>query len=257
MDLAGLVHLGRELHRRYDEFGPLLVFDDGNKRYLSFGTADEQSCQLKSAPTVLQHEYARAMAAVLIQFPDAMPPQQITLLGTGAGTLATALHQQLPGSQIQAVDVRAAVFLLAHQYFALPRTPAITTHTADAGAFLRDSEPGLSDLLICDLYLADGLDPLVLQADFLQACARHLSKRGWLVLNLWKEHREQSDCLNVLKTLFPQLLHSTTQDGNWVIWASRESLLLSRNDARARCKQLSPQYGYNLWNASKGFYRHT
>ena len=91
-----ITHLGRELHRRYDEFGPILVFDDGNKRYLSFGTADEQSCQLNSAPLQLQHEYARAMAAVLVQFSDAALPTQITLLGTGGGTLAAALHHVLP-----------------------------------------------------------------------------------------------------------------------------------------------------------------
>ena len=51
--LNTLGHLGREIHRRYDEFGPLLVFDDGNKRFLSFGTADEQSCQLKKNPLFL------------------------------------------------------------------------------------------------------------------------------------------------------------------------------------------------------------
>ena len=44
MDLS---HLGKEVHRRYDELGIIQVFDDGNKRYLSFGTADEQSCQLR------------------------------------------------------------------------------------------------------------------------------------------------------------------------------------------------------------------
>ena len=58
--------LGKELYRYYDEYGPLQVFDDGNKRYLSFGDGDEQSCQLKSDPLQLQHDYSRAMLLVLL-----------------------------------------------------------------------------------------------------------------------------------------------------------------------------------------------
>lgn len=252
MDLS---HLGRELHRRYDEFGPILVLDDGNKRYLSFGTADEQSCQLKSAPLQLQHEYARAMAAVLVQFADAQPVHNVTLLGTGAGTIASTLHHVLNAAHIDAVDVRAAVFQVAWQYFALPRGPRLTTHVSDAGFYLRDAEPGHCDLLIADLYLADGLDPLVLQPDFLQACAHHLNDNGWLVLNLWKEHREQTDCLQHLKALFPTLLQTTTSDGNWIIHASRTTAL-SKDEARGQAKALAAPMGFNLWNSVKGFYRH-
>ena len=252
MDLS---HLGRELHRRYDEFGPILVLDDGNKRYLSFGTADEQSCQLKSAPLQLQHEYARSMAAVLVQFAAVPTLQQVTLLGTGAGTMASTLHHVLADAHIDAVDVRAAVFQVAWQYFALPRGPRLTTHVSDAGFYLRDALPGHCDLLIADLYLADGLDPLVLQPDFLQACASHLSDSGWLVLNLWKEHREQTDCLQHLKALFPEILQTTTTDGNWIIHASRAPAA-GKDEARERAKALAGALGFNLWNSVKGFYRH-
>ena len=249
-----LAHLGRELHRRYDEFGPLLVYDDGNKRYLSFGTADEQSCQLKSAPLKLQHDYARAMAGVLVQFPEPERLRDVTLLGTGGGTLASALHHYLPQTQIQAVDVRAAVFQVAYQYFGLPRGPRLTTHVCDASQFLRDSS-GQCDLLVCDLYQADGLDPLVLQPGFLSACAAHLHDDGWLVLNLWKEHRTQSDSLQHLKQLFPTLLHTTTADGNWILWASRAAPQ-PRDAARQHSRRLSDLLGFNLWSQVKGFYRH-
>jgi spermidine synthase len=254
--VISLSHLGREIHRRYDEFGPILVFDDGNKRYLSFGTADEQSCQLKSAPLQLQHEYARAMIAVLMQSDASTPPANITLLGTGGGTLASTLFHWLPQATIQTVDLRQAVFQIAQQYFALPRDKRLSTHVSDAAEFLRNSEQGQCDLLICDLYLADGLDPLVLQSDFLDLCERHLSAHGWLVLNLWKEHREQTDCLAQLKQRFPQLLQSTTTDGNWILWASKYAEIADKKTARERCVQRSPLAGFNLWSVVKGFYRH-
>lgn len=254
---ASLGHLGRELHRRYDEFGPLLVFDDGNKRYLSFGTADEQSCQLKSHPLRLQHEYARAMAGVLSQMADAPAAlRNITLLGVGGGTIASVLHHHLPQAEIQAVDVRGAVFQVAWQYFGLPRGGRLHTHTMDASQYLSHTAAGECDLLICDLYQSDGLDPLVLQPDFLALCAAHLQRRGWLVLNLWKEHREQTDCLHHLRQLFPHLRHSTTTDGNWIIWASRDGQPVARDQARQNCRGLSETLGFNLWNQVKGFYRH-
>ena len=250
-----ITHLGRELHRRYDEFGPILVFDDGNKRYLSFGTADEQSCQLNSAPLQLQHEYARAMAAVIVQFAAQQPPVHITLLGTGGGTIASALHHWLPQATIQAVDVRPAVLQVAYQYFGLPRGPRLITHSLDAADFLQQAQAAQCDLLIADLYQAGGLDPLVLQADFLDACCHHLHPDGWLVLNLWKEHREQTDCLLQLKQRFPTLLHSTTSDGNWILWASRAAAT-EKKPAQTQSKEWSAIAGFNMWNAVKGFYRH-
>ncbi len=250
-----LQHMGREIHRRYDEFGPILVFDDGNKRYLSFGTADEQSCQLKQAPFQLQHEYARCMAAVLLQFDDWQRALSITLLGTGGGTLATTLHQLLPQACIRAVDIRAAVLQVAHQYFALPRSPRLQPQVTDAQQFLQQADAAQAHLIIADLYQAGGLDPLVLQADFLDACQRHLQPDGWLVLNLWKEHREQTDCLLQLKQRFVTVLQTTTADGNWILWASRAAAT-DKKAAQIRSKALSPAAGFNLWNAVKGFYRH-
>jgi len=250
-----LGHLGREIHRRYDEFGPLLVFDDGNKRFLSFGTADEQSCQLKKNPLILQHDYARAMLGVVIQFPDLNKIKNVTLLGTGGGTIATVLHERLPQAEINAVDVRAAVFQVARQYFSLPRGARLKTFTMDASHYLAGSDEGLCDLLITDLYQADGLDPLVLQKDFLQLCAGHLNEEGWLVINLWKEHREQTDCLQHLKAIFPTLLMNTTTDGNWIIWASRCQTVLSRHEAGQKCKKLAEFLEFNFWGQVKGFFR--
>lgn len=252
-----LTHLGRELHRRYDEFGAILVLDDGNKRYLSFGTADEQSAQLNSNPIQLQHEYARAMVAVLCQYEAPLALQHITLLGVGGGTLATTLHHVLPQAEINAVDVRAAVILIAHQYFHLPRDKRLITHTSDAYHFLQQATPQQAQLIICDLYQAEGLDPLVLQADFLNLCAQHLHLDGWLVINLWKEHREQLDSINHLKSLFPTLLHCTTHDGNWILWASRSTKVALKTEAHQRSTALAPLLTFNPWNAVKGFYRHS
>ncbi len=56
---------GKEISRSYDDYGPVIVMDDGNKRYMAFSENDEQSCLLKSEPYLLQHDYCRAMMLVL------------------------------------------------------------------------------------------------------------------------------------------------------------------------------------------------
>lgn len=246
--------LGREVHRRYDEYGPIQVFDDGTKRYLSFGTTDEQSCQLKAAPFQLQHDYLRAMLSVLSQFSDISDVHQATVLGLGGGSLTTALWQQLPAAQVQAVELREAVKQVAYQFFQLPRDKRLKVTIADAVDYAQRAETGACQLLFSDLYMADGLSTVQQQTGFLQACAQMLSNDGWLVLNLWKEHRDDPQLLTTLKTLFPTVLQATTHDGNWIIWASRGSAI-DKKQARINCKLLQPEFGFNPWGFCKTFYR--
>lgn len=249
--------LGRELHRRFDEYGPIQVFDDGNKRYLSFGTVDEQSCQLISAPTRLQHEYLRAMVSVLVQLENPQSVNNVTVLGLGGGSLAAALHELLPQTQIHAVELRGAVAQIAYQYFALPRDKRLKVHIIDAISYVEANHQAQqkTDILFSDLYLAEGLSEQQNNSAFLQQCAGLLTDNGWLVLNLWKEHRQDPLLLNQLKDLFPTLLQATTKDGNWLIWASR-SAGADKKTAQIRAKQLQPLLGFNGWQSVKHFYRH-
>lgn len=249
--------LGRELHRRFDEYGAIQVFDDGNKRFLSFGTTDEQSCLLLSHPTQLQHEYNRAMMSVLCQFPLDDMPQQALIMGLGGGSLARALLALLPDITLDAVELRPAVTHIAHQYFELPRTPQLKVHHQDALSYL--SKPAerssVYDLIFSDLYLADGLNEQQLDSDFIPRCKQHLSQRGWLVLNLWKEHRDNAALLAQLKAEFTTLMHTTTKDGNWTIWASQQPPI-AQTEARRHCKHWQASLLFNAWHSAKGFYRH-
>ena len=252
--MQDLKHLGREIHRRYDDLGVIQVFDDGNKRYLSFGTADEQSCQLLMRPEQPQHGYTRAMIAVLSMLDR--PPQQALVLGTGGGMLARALHSYFPQLHCDAVDLRKAVIMVAHQYFGLPRDARLTTHVSPAQDFLQTCPQRHYDLLFSDLYLADGLDTGQLHESFIGLCEQALSENGWLVLNLWKEHREDGLFLPLLRSRFATVMHATTSDGNWIVWACRSSVSPDKQTLRNRSKELGQTMGFNLWQSAKGFLRH-
>ena len=255
-----------ERHRRHDEHGVIQVFDDGDKRFLCFGSADEQSCQLRSRPTQLQHEYARAMLGVIVLMSEPDSDWQgngvsITLLGLGGGTLASSIHQWLPEAQITAIELRKAVVQVARQYFALPRAPQIRVQVMEASDYLQQAPGSQAQLLVSDLYLCSGADERQLQQDYIDRCWEHLAEGGWLVVNLWREHRDQVAWLSQLKQRFGQVLHATTSDGNWIIWAQKCELVVElpiqqKNEIRQRCKALSGRAGFNLWRSVKPFIKH-
>lgn len=244
-----------EIHRRYDQHGLIQVFDHGSKRYLSFGTADEQCCQLRQSPAQLQHPYSRAMLAILSQYSQDRPPDNLLLLGLGGGGLAQALLAALPHSHLQAIELRPAVVHVARQYFGLPRKPEFNITIGDALEEIRHIQQP-QDIIFSDLYLADGLVTQQLTQDFMEHCHQQLTPGGWLVFNLWREHRDQQDWFNQLNNRFDHCLHSTTKDGNWIIWAQKSGQPPQNSQqAKVNSNQWSPIVAFNLWQSAKGFYR--
>lgn len=239
---------GKEIHRSYDSFGPVQVMDDGNKRYLAFGSDDEQSCQLKLQPTQLQYEYTRAMLLALLLVDQ---PQKVLTLGLGGGSLAGCIHSHWPQIQVTAVEIRRSVIDIAHRYFQLPLCERLNVIEADAADFLREQEMnpqagGGFDLVFSDIYGADGVDDLQLQERYLDQCFECLSDGGWLVLNCWREHRGEADFIEVLKERFADVRMCLTQSGNWILLCGRRQAKLSDKQLRQQARELGSELGFSL-----------
>ncbi|MEH6557402.1 MAG: methyltransferase [Oceanicoccus sp.] len=234
--------LGKELYRYHDEYGPLQVFDDGNKRYLSFGDGDEQSCQLKSEPLQLQHDYSRAMLLVLL-FKE---PRDMILFGLGGGTLATTMHEHLPALKLRVVELRSQVVDVAYRYFQFPRSERIDVFIEDASEFLDDMEHRKTDVLFSDMYGEEGLDLQQTQTWFIERCAQLLNDDGWLVLNYWQQHRGDQDLMAALKVNFADVRMCATAEGNWVILAGKKADQTSSTQLKAAAKKWSKLLGYSL-----------
>jgi spermidine synthase len=232
----------KRIYRGDDDHGPVEVYDDGQRRYLSFADDDEQSCTLKAAPALPQLDYIRAMVLPLLYG----RPSDAVLLGLGAGSLASCLHRHYRSLQLRAVELRPLVIEVAHRYFDLPRSERLQVIAADADRYLR--RPGLAttDLLLCDLYHADDMDPCCLTAGFIAACAQLLSERGWLVINCWEEHREDDELLTLVASHFAEIHVCTVATGNWLLFASRRRQRLSRNQLLARVETLSRRLGFEI-----------
>jgi spermidine synthase len=236
-----MMTIGKEVFRTYDEHGLLRVFDDGPRRYLSFGDDDEQSCQLKAEPILLQHDYTRAMLLVLLF----SKPKKVMQFGLGGGCLVTTLQHCCPGLKITAVELRHAVVKIAHRFFKLPRSKAITLVTQDVGEFIEEEHKRV-DVIFSDIYSAEGLDMQQAQPWFIERCAQLLKDDGWLVLNCWQQHRGEQDMLRALNEHFADVRVCTTAEGNWVVLAGKKSNTKTAAVLKQEAKLLSKSLGYSL-----------
>jgi len=234
---------GKEINRSFDAFGPVRIFDDGNKRYLGFGNSDEQSCWLKDQPFTPQHDYVRAMLLVLLF----RTPKQAITLGLGAGTLNSCLHNHLPDLEQTVVELRPAVIEAAYKYFQLPREKRLNVYNDDAQEWLTTPIEKKADILFSDIYSADGLDEQQLSDSFLTKCVNRLQADGWLVLNCWQEHRD-SDLISRLREHFCDIRSCTTQSGNWLILAGKQQDNQSTKQLKKNARELNPQLGFSLSN---------
>lgn len=234
--------LGKEIFRTYDEFGPVQVFDDGAKRYLSFGEGEEQSCVLKAQPHLLQHDYTRAMLLPLLF----AQPRSALLIGLGGGALANCLLHHLPDVPLAVVELRHAVVKVARRYFELPRAEQLTIVEQDVAAYFEESDAAPVDLLLSDIYGAEGMDPQYFQPWYIEACARALSDSGWLVLNCWDEHRGEHETLQSIAETFAEVYTCAVPSGNWVILASKQPNAIDEAELKARAKAQSKLFGYSV-----------
>lgn len=237
---------GREIFREYDQYGVVSIYDDGRRRILNFGGEDEQSCALKEDVSDLQHEYARAMLLVLLF----VEPRRVISLGLGAGSINSCLHHRFPRLQQQVVELRPLVIEAARRFFQLPIGKRLRVHQMDAGVYLATPAEERVDLILSDIYDADGMDRQQIHFDFLERCAERLKPKGWLVLNCWRDD-EDSELINRLSIWFSDIRSTRTQDGNWIVLAGKSPADLSSTQLRRNLKELEQRLGFSLQPAYK------
>ena len=232
--------MSKSIFKIIDEYGPIEVLDEGDKRYLTFGNDHEQSLQIKAMPHIPQHEYSRAIMLVLLF----AQPERVCLLGLGGGTLAMAFMNSLPDATIEAVELRPAVVSIAKRFFQLPKHGQPKIHQQDAAEFLQQTHP-LYDLMVVDLYHFDGIDEAQLQQEFLKNCAKQISESGWLVLNYWVDHDLDQGLLSQLENDFSVIFMCISGGGNCIIYAGRSVPQVDYLAADV-VKPLAKQLGFSL-----------
>ena len=84
-----------------------------------------------------------------------------------------------------------------------------------------ENEENKTDLIIADMYLADGIDEQQLSQQFIVSSYSRLNDNGWLVLNYWLDHKLDEQLVEALQHYFDQVYMCDTGGGNWVIYAGK------------------------------------
>ena len=176
-------HGGRLLDAARDELGLVEVVQHGDRRSLHFGSAIEQSSHVSDAPDWLQFDYTRLLL-LATAFPEIA--DDVLLLGLGAGTVARYLLRHRDDSlRLDAVEYREVVADMAYRHFDLPVDPRLSVYIAQAGQFLEAFEQP-RDVIIVDLYDAEGMNEEPGRVAFLDRCRERLGSDGLMAINLWR-----------------------------------------------------------------------
>lgn len=209
---------GTIVHFSQDDYGRILVIDDGARRILNFDSLFEQSCMQIYHPYQLVHQYTQFMA-LAVAFVD---PARITFLGLGGGSLLRTLHHALPTCTFQVIELRKAVVDIAKEYFSVPRDQRVVIFVNDGFKQIREADSNSSDIIFSDMYDAYRMMAGQIQLSFLQECARVLTDQGFLVINLHNLPADQFAFFDMLGNIFPTVMISSTAE-NLVLFASKEN----------------------------------
>lgn len=174
------------IYRTHDTYGEVSVEQDTQTRSLRFGTRHRQSTMALSDPNALVLNYTHAMAMALLFQPQ---PKRILQIGLGGASIVKFLLRQLPGCQIDAVELRQSVVSVAQRFFNLTTAdPRLLMHVQDGQSFVHAMAQRHArhyDLIIVDAFDAEGPAPMINHPEFLHACRHLLSIHGVMVISDW------------------------------------------------------------------------
>ncbi|RJG51485.1 spermidine synthase [Motilimonas pumila] len=243
--MSNLNNAEKLLFIEQDEWGPVIVTEHCDTRYLSFGPGDEQSRQNKHHPALPEHEYIQAMCLILLL----VKPKSALVLGLGAGCLVSALHHAIKGVRISAVELRPLVIEVAKRFFRLPSSKKITLIPQNANHFIAQKPDRKTDIIFADIYGFKGVDLYQLRPEFIDDCCMHLKEGGSLVLNCWLEHQTHTALLPFLRRKFSQVWQCELSSGNWVILATNTPFLGNKKHLKQQADALQQSTQIDLFRA--------
>jgi spermidine synthase len=213
------IYQQRSLYRNIE------VNDQGDLRCLKFQTKQrqsQQSCFLKSDPKKLVFNYTQLLLSSLLLNAN---PEKILIIGLGGGTLSNTLHDLLPDSQIDNVELDPAVITVARKYFHYFENSQINSVIQDGRLFVKRAlhQKKQYDLIILDAFNGDYIPEHLLTVEFLTECKQLLTKQGVLAANTFS----QSDLYNhesaTYQAVFGDFFNvKNSESGNRIILASQQ-----------------------------------
>jgi spermidine synthase len=238
--------LTETIYQTEDQDGTIEVKDADGIRALHFGSEPLQSAMSLKNPDQLQLDYAKAMMGWLL-FKE-IDDDDILLMGLGGGSLAKYLLQNFPNCRVEAVEYRAPVIEIAHDYFGLPRDNRLNTVIDDGARYVRerlDLQREFYSIIMLDAFDAAGMAQSLCNLEFFAICQAMLKKDGILVVDLWNTNEQFKQLFSWLGSLFEaKLLFLPVQGMVNVIgfFFHKDTPIYSRRILQRRAIQLEKIY---------------
>lgn len=159
------------------------IRDKDGLRTLHFDSRWTQGAMRIERPWDLALEYTRVMMACLLMRDEGFP-DNVLLIGLGAGSLAKFLYHHYPFAHLTVVEIEPRVVTAAREYFHLPLDPdRLDIVIGDGAEFVRTTDETY-DLILVDGFNEHGHTGDLNTLPFYQACRARLSKQGLLAVNL-------------------------------------------------------------------------
>ncbi len=168
---------GTMICRRRDEYGEIIVAEEGNRRTLYFGEGIIQSTIRIDRPDLLLEDYNEAMMSALIFHSE---PRSILLIGLGGCSLVHFLLKAVPDCAVDVVEIRRQVIELARDFFLLPSGKAnVRIFHAAGGDFIgHGAHSKRYDIVIVDAFDETAPPSLSWKRPFCPHAARIWPKTG-------------------------------------------------------------------------------
>jgi spermidine synthase len=182
---ASPAYAQRLLHQERSLYRNIFVTESGDEICMLFRypvPLGRESCKLKSDPNKLIFDYTQMMMAGLYLNPK---PAKILVIGEGGGSFPTALQQMFPDSQIDLVEIDAAVDRVAKRFFDFKPGPKMRVFIEDGRVFvkrIRTQNPQYN-MIMLDAFDADYIPEHLLTREFLQEVKAILAPDGVIVAN--------------------------------------------------------------------------
>ncbi|MGB2850711.1 MAG: fused MFS/spermidine synthase [Solirubrobacterales bacterium] len=150
------------------------------------------------------------------------PPERMAILGNAAGTTARAYGKYFPATEVDGVEIDGELHDVGRRFFAMGDNPNLTTYTADARPWLRQSDGGY-DVIMVDAYRQPYIPFYLATREFFELVKERLAPGGVVVVNAG--HPEGNDDLervlgSTMAEVFPTVVRDPKEDTNTLLLGS-------------------------------------
>lgn len=218
-------------------------------RTLHFESGSMQGAMRIARPWDLALEYTRVMMACLLMRDEKRFPDNVLLVGLGAGSIAKFLYHHYPLTHLTVVEIEPRVVDVARESFRLPCDPdRLDIVIADGAEYVQTTNETY-DLIMVDGFNEYGHPGDLNALPFYQACRSRLDDQGLLVANLIGLSHNYKGGFAHIQAAFGNraVTFPRCKSGNTIAFAATgEAIDLTLDELRSRAEALDARTGLVL-----------